>query len=57
MKHSFGVFKDYVDWDLVSIYQTLSETFIEYFKHWLNIDFVIENQNLSHEFIKKLSAK
>ena len=46
-------FKDYVNWDKISVKQNLSEKFISEFKDYVNWNGISFNQKLSEEFIKK----
>jgi hypothetical protein len=44
-------------WDMISSYQTLSESFIRKFLYKLNFDRIVAEQKLSKEFIIEFSDK
>lgn len=46
-KHFWGKFKDKVNWDYISVYQKLSEEFIEKFKDKVIWTYISEYQKLS----------
>jgi phosphoribosylanthranilate isomerase len=56
-KKSLQLFKDYVDWDSISFYQSLSEEFIREFKDYVNWNHISIHQTLSEEFIRKFKDK
>ena len=43
--------KDDLDWDIISEYQNLSETFIEEMSDYVNWTWISEKQKISKEFI------
>ena len=50
-------FKDKVDWEYISKYQTLSEEFIRKFKNKVDWYWISKHQTLSEDFIREFQDK
>lgn len=50
-------FQDYLDWDLISIYQVLTEKFMSEFREKINWTFIAMYQQLSETFIQEFNDR
>jgi len=55
--HTIRVFKEYVDWNVISSSSILSENFIREFKDRVNWIYISRWQNLSDEFIEEFKDR